>query len=410
VVIAGSVCGLAAAAAPAQPVDAPDTWTLLQPLPERVTSPVFAIAVDPSDGQSVLAGTPTGRLYRSTDGGTSWRLAASGLGGGVLALAFDPARRGTALAGVRDGGVWRSGDGGASWQREPGSERRTVRSFDFAAKLTVAGTDNGVLVSRQGGPWSPAGLGQVAVSAVAVAAPSRVVAGGDRTRGGEALPLYQSADGGQSWQPVAGAVGGSSMVATLGVGPAAASGDRPLLMGTNAGLYTSTDGGASWQAVTGGGALPATDYTELAFAGGDPRHFYVGSDGGASPQGGLWSTSDGGGQFASLSPPVASVTALAASTDRQPALYVATFRPIDHAVMLWRYQDAGGPPQPPRGGVPSPPAGSAPAQRPHGAGTHTGWLLALARGPEAPYLVLGLVAATVLLLAALAYARRARNL
>ena len=60
--------------------------------------------------------------------------------------------------------------------------------------------------------------------------------------------------------------------------------------------------------------------------------------------------------------------------------------------------------------MPSPPAGSAPAARPAGAGTHTGWLLTLARGPEAPYLVLGLVAAAVLVLAAVAYARRARNL
>src|SRR5438132_1382476 len=97
----------------------------------------------------------------------------------------------------------------------PPSGRRPVRALGFARQLTVAGTDAGLLVSRRAGPWAPAGLGQVAVSAVAIAAvtdPSQLVAGGDGTRGTEALPLFDSTDGGQSWQLVQGAVRGSSMV------------------------------------------------------------------------------------------------------------------------------------------------------------------------------------------------------
>jgi hypothetical protein len=394
----------------------PNTWTLLAALPERLHDPVFAIGVDPSGDQRVLAGTLTGNLYRSTDGGGTWRQTGSGLGHGVLTLAYDPFRPGVVLAGTRGAGIWRSRDGGASWQADAGSAPRTVRTFGFARQLTLAGTDAGLLVSRGGGPWTQAGLGQVAVSAVAVAAatdPLQLVAGGDATRGTEPLPLFDSGDGGHSWRLVDGAIGGSSMVSALAAGPSAGS-SRPLLMGTNTGLYGSTDDGVDWQAMNGSGGLPAADYTGLAFAANDPQRFYVASDGGASPQGGLWATADGGSQFRSLSPPIASVSALAVSGDKQPLVYVATFRPIDHAVMLWAYLDTGGAARQPVAGVPSPPASagapSAPPGKPHGVASGAGWLLALARGPEVPYIALGLVAMMVLAMAIVAYARRTRGL
>jgi len=396
---------------------AADTWSPLTALPERLEAPLFAFAVDPGGGQRLLAGTQTGNVYLSTDRGGTWRLVASRLGRGVLTLAFDPLRAGVVLAGTRGEGIWRSLDSGASWQADPGSEQRTVRSFGFARQLTVAGTDVGIMVNRGGASWSPAGLDQVAGRSVAVASvtdPLRLVAGGDATRGSEPLPLFGSADSGESWQPVQGAVGGSSEVSALAAGAVAGGSENPsLLLGTNTGLFSSPDGGTSWQAVTGSGGLPATDYSEVAFVGDDPQRFYVASDGGASPQGGLWSSSDGGTQFTSLSPPVASVSALAVFADKQPVVYAATFRPVDHAVMLWAYWDAGGAARQPVGGVPSPEV--------HGAATSSGqarqsdakqpnWLVALVRGPEAPFLVLGLASAAVLVLAVIAYTRRTRGL
>jgi photosystem II stability/assembly factor-like uncharacterized protein len=404
-----------AAAAPgkvASAVPSPNTWSPLAALPERLDTPLFALVADPADSQRVVAGTPTGNLYRSTDGGGTWKPVASKLGRGVLALAFDPFRPTVVLAGTRGAGIWRSRDSGASWQADPGSQPRTVRAFGFARELTVAGTDAGVLVNRSGASWSPAGLDQVAVSAVAVASGTDLMVGGDATRGTEPLPLFGSGDSGQSWQPVKGAVGGSSMVSALAAGAIAGGADNPsLLMGTNTGVYSSADKGASWQAVTGSGALPATDYSGLAFVANDPQRFYVASDGGASPQGGLWSTTNGGTQFTSLSPPIASVSALAVVGDKQPQVYVATFRPIDHAVMLWAYRDAGGPARQPLGGVPTPAV--QPTARTGQSQTRAGladWLVGLPRSPEAPYVVLGLVATLVLVFAFIAYARRTRGI
>jgi photosystem II stability/assembly factor-like uncharacterized protein len=395
-----------------------NTWTAVGALGERLNSPVFALAVDPADGRRMVAGTAAGAIYLSPDGGGSWRPVRKGAGRAVLALAFDPARPGTLLGGTRGAGVWRSTDGGQNWQSQPGSENRTIRAFAFPLNGAVlAGGDEGLLSSRDGGSWSGAGLPQVRVSALTVlpagggAANATVIAGGDATQGTEPLPLFSSADGGRTWAAVpvtgpSGVVGGSSMVAALASGPAPRQGGRSLLMGTNTGLFMTRDQGASWQQLTGGDALPATDVSSLAVASRRGDRLYVASDGGGSSQGGLWVSPDAGSHFASLAPPVPGVTAIAVSGDDTPTLLVATFRATDHAVALWTYRDAGGQPRaaaasPPSPGTARPARGAAPDG---GSG-----LAALLLQPEAPYLVIGAAALAVVVLATVVYLRRGRQ-
>jgi photosystem II stability/assembly factor-like uncharacterized protein len=396
-----------------------NTWAPAGALVEKLNSPVFALAVDPADGRRTLAGTASGTIYLSPNGGTSWKPVRKSSGHAVLALAFDPARPGRLLAGTRGAGIWSSADAGLSWQSQQGSEARTVRAFAFLNGAALAASDEGVLSSRDGGPWSSAGLPQVRISALTVlpasstGANGTVVAGGDATQGTEPLPLFSSTDGGQTWAAVpvtgpAGVVGGSSMVAALASGPAPRQGMRALLMGTNTGLFVTRDRGASWQQLTGGGALPATDVTSLAVAPRRTDRLYVASDGGGSAQGGLWVSSDAGGHFASLAPPLPEVTALAVTGDDTPNLVMATFRPTDHTAALWTYHDAGGQPHGPAALLPSP--GAAPPA--HGASwtgaRGSGWTELFAQ-PEAPYLAMGAAALAVLLLAAGAYLRRGRR-
>jgi hypothetical protein len=88
---------------------------------------------------------------------------------------------------------------------------------------------------------------------------------------------------------------------------------------------------------------------------------------------------------------------------------VATFRALDHAVLLWSYRDTGGQPKAPAE-VPSPVpdrGGTSGAATPHPARF---WLIALLTGPEAPYLALGALALVVLALAVVTHFRRARRL
>ena len=397
------------------------TWAATGALPEKLDSPVFALAVDPADGRRMLVGAESGAIYLSLDNGVSWRPVRGSSGGAVLALAFDPAVPGALLAGTRGAGILRSADGGASWQPEPGSEGRTVRAFSFLSGTALAASDKGVLSSRSLGPWSSAGLVQVRISALAVlpasdAAPvGTVVAGGDATQGGEPLPLFSSVDGGQTWaaMPVtgpAGVVGGSGLVAALAGGPATGQVGRALLMGTNTGLFATTDRGVSWQQLTGGGVLPATDFTSLAVPPRHPDRFYVASDGGGSDQGGIWMSSDAGGHFVSLAPPLPEVTAMALTNDDTPTLVVATLRPTDHEVAIWTYRDTGGQPQGPVASLPSPPTAPSSARGAQVVRPARSQLAALAGEPETPYLVLGAGALAILLLAAVAYLRRGRQL
>lgn len=420
VILAG--CGVVATGLAPLAAGPDDTWTPGAALPERLNSPVFALAVDPADGRRMLAGTDAGTIYLSPDGGASWRPVRKGSGHGVLALAFDPAKPGTLLAGTRGGGIVRSADGGASWQAQPGSEARTVRAFAFLDGAALAATDQGLLSSRDGGPWSNAGLAHVRVSALTVlpasggAASGTVIAGGDATQGGEALPLFSSADGGRTWAAVpvtnpaasGGVVGGSSMVAAVAGGPVPRQGALSLLVGTNTGLFGTTDQGATWRQLTGGGALPATDVSSLAIAPRRADRLYVASDGGGASQGGLWVSSDAGGHFASLAPPVPGVTALAVSGDDAPTLLVATFRAADHAVALWTYRDAGGQPRGPVAGAP-PPGAVRPAQGGGRTGAgEAGWAALLQR-PETPYLAISALALALVALAGVVHLRRERG-
>lgn len=389
--------GLSAAPVAADAGD--NTWRPLGSLPEKLDRPLLALAADPADAQILLAGTPTGTLYRSQDGGQTWRPVARHVGQEVLAIAFRPGQPDVAVAGTRGGGVWLTTDRGATWRQAPGTAGRTVRAFGFGSSLIAAGTDRGVLSSEDGSAWSAAGLDQVDVSTLAVTGGGvtpQLVAGGDAGRDGGWLPLYASRDGGRTWTGVAATVSASSMVSAL----AASSSPGRVLLGTNGGLFASADGGSHWSAVQADAGLPPVDVTGIGLGQPNGGRYYVASDGGGSDSGGLWVTRDGGWHFTSLKAPIPAVTALGVRQGPSPALYAATFRPSDHAVTLWSYRDAGGTPQGPAGGVagPAQPAGGGGPQHPATPARVQG-VATLLTGPEGPFLIVSAVALLVLIAA-----------
>ena len=380
------------------------TWVAVKPIPHQGRTPLFALAVDPANNQNVLAGTSDGTLLRSTNGGASWAIVHSGRAA-ITTIAFNPIAAGVVLAGSHGGGAVYSRDGGASWSNAPGLEGRTVRAFAFALSLDVAGTDQGVYLSHDGGSWSRSSLGNRNVNSLAVEAihePVRVIAGTDSQASSGTLTLFQSVDGGATWTPMSPAISGSYAV-RLAAGPLPPTGNtRPLVVGTNTGLFSSTDNGSTFTALSGGALLPSTDYTQAAFITDHYNRYYVASDGGGAA-GGLWRTNDGGQSFTSLQPPQPSVTALAVSNDEQPTLYVATFRPSDHMPLVWTYHDTGGTPQ----GSGATPTAVASGARPTGAGQSR--LTQLFLAPQVPYIGLGLGAVAVILTAIVAHVRGRRG-
>ena len=384
----------------------PSTWVALKALSHQGRSAIFALAVDPTNRQAVIAGTSDGSLLRSTNAGAGWTVVHSSKAY-VTTISFSPVTSRQVLAGTRGSGAIVSRDGGVTWTATAGLEGRNVRVFAFGLTLIAAGTDRGIYVSSDALTWTQSGLADRSVNALAIEAihaPVRLVAGADIAASGGALPLFQSLDGGASWSQLTPPITGTITV-KLAAGPLPPTGIiRPLIVGTNTGLFASNDNGATFNPLSGGGLLPSTDYTQVIFVTDHFDHFYAASDGGGSGSGGLWRTRDGGQSFVSLEPPDPSVTALAISNDESPTLYVATFEPSTHVPSLWVYYDTGGTPQGPPHTGPT----TSSAARPSHQGDAS-LLSQILGSPQLPYVGLGLGALAVILTAIVAHLRaRAR--
>lgn len=178
----------------ARSTDGGKSWESLRPagLPGY---DVHGFATSP-DGTSLYAAVNGRGLYRSTNGGSSFALVSSDVGGAVFSLAVR--RNGTILAGDLQRGLLESRDGGKSWKRLLNTQLVGLAINPRDPQRIIA-TGPGVLLSINGGrTWRQVlKLGQGAGPvAWAPSDPKRAyVVGFDRT-------FYRSNDGGLTWQPV----------------------------------------------------------------------------------------------------------------------------------------------------------------------------------------------------------------
>jgi photosystem II stability/assembly factor-like uncharacterized protein len=124
-------------------------------LPKSHQYAVVTIAIDPRNSDDVYAGRSTGGILRSRDGGNTWIKANTGLTGWtdrrVNTVAIDPHDPQVLFASTK-GGVFRSSDGGESWQpyaRSGGGV--TAFAIDPGGTVYAATSGNGVLALRHGG-------------------------------------------------------------------------------------------------------------------------------------------------------------------------------------------------------------------------------------------------------------------
>ncbi|HEV7591488.1 MAG TPA: hypothetical protein VGO40_25460, partial [Longimicrobium sp.] len=185
------------------------------------------------------------RVFRLTDNGESWRtispdlsarlperILTTGSGaenyGVVYTLAESPARRGVLWAGTDDGKLWTTEDEGAHWT-------------DLTTNLPQA--VRGEWISRV-----EAGHADARVAYVAV----------DAHRSGKFAPyLYRTADGGRTWESVAGNLPANGPVKVVREDP-----NNPdlLFAGTEFGLYASLDRGRTWRRI---GDLPTVAVDDI---------------------------------------------------------------------------------------------------------------------------------------------------
>lgn len=173
---------------------------------------VTALAVDPANPSHLVAGTPAGGVWESTDGGATWQAATLWLSQVPLAaVAVSPADDGTFVLGTgsltdhgaveRAIGTLRTTDGGAAWAQVGDASSTgfvsTIVYWPGDAQRVLVGTDLGIRLSIDGGVTFAAVLDGEAVFAVVP----------DRTQTTVALAttrtgLFRSADAGATWARV----------------------------------------------------------------------------------------------------------------------------------------------------------------------------------------------------------------
>jgi len=246
-------------------------------------SPVQGIVASPSfGGDSTLFAIVENRLYQSTDGGESWGLAGGGLPpeGWVVSLALSPtyADDQTLFAGLSSGltggGVYKSTDGGHSWRLAClGLSDLLVQevavSPGYADDATVFAHSyrQGLFRSTDGGAhWEALGeryaeepedrrLGTLALSP-AYATDSTLWAG---MSGLDRHALLASTDGGDTWQEVM-----RGQAEALALSPALAKDGTALAAFSGVGLLRTTDGGQTWEAANAGLLYENATFTALA--------------------------------------------------------------------------------------------------------------------------------------------------
>lgn len=200
---------LAALAALLPAVTAPaaagvNRWTPIGPDGGTIT----ALEAHPTRGNIVYAGT-AGGVFKSTDSGTTWRLASRGLGNRrISALAVAPSNGAVVYAGALDQGVFSSTDGGASWRRGGSLFGSAVLSLGVDprdARKVWAGTSTGVFRSTDGGAtWTTTFAEELAlvldIEVDPLDANTLYVAGEGLEDDAGVSGVLKSTDGGDTWR------------------------------------------------------------------------------------------------------------------------------------------------------------------------------------------------------------------
>ncbi len=177
----------------------------ISPTQTGTTSSTFIgpILLGKKNPNHLLIGTENG-IYRSTNGGDSWKMFAL-KGWGVRALARSEQHQNEFIAGTENGGMFISHDGGKKWDHVTQNRMDTLAVYD----VTFSPNDDKVIYA-----------------------------------GGYGTGMLKSADGGRTWTSYADGLD-CTTIHSIAVDP---QNTDNIYIGTiPGGVYKSTDGGKSWK-------------------------------------------------------------------------------------------------------------------------------------------------------------------
>jgi photosystem II stability/assembly factor-like uncharacterized protein len=276
-------------------------------------------------GSSVYALSTSKGVFKSDDGGSSWRLL--GRITGVLGLAVDPNSPSTAYAGTRHG-VRKSIDGGETWTAAslPGKVVSVIAVHPQTSSTVFAASGSTIYRSTDSGTtWTPLSLqfqsqfGAVSTILVDPGNPSLMYVVG------EGSPLYKSTDAGETWT----VINSGHFSAWLQL--AASNPGVLYAIRWETGLARSADGGVTWTSIEFG--QPAQ---LIAVAPSNPSILYAAIAGPALTGQAIYKSTNGGTSWF----PVNTAMPIAASLSVDPANSSIVFA-VSYNGNLFRSVDGG---------------------------------------------------------------------
>jgi photosystem II stability/assembly factor-like uncharacterized protein len=263
---------------------------------------VSAPAGIPGDPTTYYAGMPEGGVWKTTNGGTTWKPIFDAVHvASVGAVAVAPSSPNTVYVGTGNPtgwsftagkGVYKSVDAGTTWTNIG------LRASQYIGGIAVDPRNADVLLVAVIGPRPAGGRGRAPAPAGGAAPVERGV--------------YRSTDGGRNWTrvlPADGSAGATDVYmdwvnpqivyALLAGGPGAGAASQPAVSGP--GAYRSNDGGVTWQPLGGRGLPEGARIAAMAPASGTGGRRLYAMAGAFAPGGGrggarrgLYRSDDGG--------------------------------------------------------------------------------------------------------------------
>jgi len=290
---------------------------------------IRAMAIDPTNGNTIYIGAASGGVWKTIDGGTTWRaLTDTQCSLAMGAIAIDPSNNKVIYAGTGEGptlsqsflygcGLLKSTDGGVTWTQmgasvfdPPNQEGARIWKIAITGTTVMVASDFGLFRSTDGGStFTPTpvlgGVGSPVTDLLIDPANDMIMyAGIGNTFGGNNNGFYRSVDGGATWFRFGYPPDPAFSFPTADVGrislAIAPSAPRTLYAAVQSastnrllGVFKSFVGGDAWTKLTATGADCSTQCDFDMYLAVDPTNANTVYFGGVS----LFKSTDGGGKF-----------------------------------------------------------------------------------------------------------------